>query len=95
MKKEIDFDKDIEYLGDVELPEELDKKFTAMIEQADKEISESRVTMRWQKEQLDLVKKAASLVGVPYQIYIREMTFRKSLEDINEISKTLNLAKTM
>jgi predicted DNA binding CopG/RHH family protein len=94
MKKRINLN-DIEDLGDVELPEELDKKITAMIEQADKEIFESRVTMRWHKEQLDVVKKAAYLLGIPYQIYIRDVVFRKSLDDINQISEKMNVVKSI
>lgn len=94
MRKKVNF-KDIKDLGDEYLSEDLDKEITAMIEQVDKEIFESRVTMRWQKEQLDIVKKAASLIGIPYQIYIREIVFRKSLDDISQITEKLKTAKTI
>lgn len=89
MKNEIDFENEMEDLGVQELTPELDEKINLMIEQADKEILEARVNIRWQKQQLDLVKKAASLIGIPYQIYIKDIVFRKSIEDINNFSKVV------
>lgn len=89
MKNEIDFENEMEDLGVQELTHELDEKINLMIEQADKEILEARVNIRWQKQQLDLVKKAASLIGIPYQIYIKDIVFRKSIEDINNFSKVV------
>ena len=87
MKEKIDFENEMEDLGIQELTPELDNKINAMIEQADKEFEEARVNIRWQKQQLDLVKKAASLIGIPYQIYIKDIVFRKSVEDIKTFSK--------
>ena len=89
MKNEIDFENEMEDLGVQELTPELEEKINLMIEQADKEILEARVNIRWQKQQLDLVKKAASLIGIPYQIYIKDIVFRKSIEDINNFSKVV------
>lgn len=85
----IDFENEMEDLGVQELTPELDQKINEMIELADKEVSEARVNIRWQKEQLDLVKKAAALIGIPYQIYIKDIVFRKSVEDIKNFSKMI------
>jgi predicted DNA binding CopG/RHH family protein len=91
MDNKIDFKvSEIEYLGKQELSYEEDAKINKMIEQADKEIEETRINIRWQKAQLELIKKAAGLIGIPYQIYIRDIVFRKSVEDIEKFSKVLN-----
>lgn len=87
MKKKIDFENEMEDLGVQKLTPELDEQINAMIEQADREFEEARVNIRWQKQQLDLVKRAASIIGIPYQIYIKDIVFRKSVEDINNFSK--------
>ena len=89
MKKKIDFATEMEDLGIQELSPELDEKINLMIEQADKEFLESRVNMRWPQKQLDIAKKAASLVGIPYQIYIRDRIFRCAMEDISNFSKNI------
>lgn len=87
--KKIDFETEMENLGVQELTPELDEKINAMIEEADKEFLDSRVNMRWPQKQLEIAKKAASLVGIPYQIYIRDSVFRRAMEDINKYSKML------
>jgi predicted DNA binding CopG/RHH family protein len=90
MNKNLDFDiSEIEYLGREELTPEIDAKVNKMIEQADKELEETRINIRWQKAQLGLIKKAAAMIGIPYQIYIRDIVFRKSIEDIEKFSKVL------
>lgn len=54
-------------MPDIELPEEQAEIINKFIEQAEKDIEEARVNFRWGKEQLELVKKVANLMGVPYQ----------------------------
>ncbi len=44
---------------------------------------ESRVNIRWGKEQLDLIKYTAKQMGVPYQTYIKQTVFRQALGDLN------------
>ena len=58
-------------LGDFEMEGEEAERINKMIEDADKEIEESRVYFRFGKKQLDVVKKAAALIGIPYQTYIK------------------------
>ena len=38
--------------------------------EADREIAASAVTLRWGKAQIAVVKRAAAILGVPYQTYI-------------------------
>ena len=69
-------------LPDEELPPELDAKVRAMIDQAEQEIQETRVNFRWGKVQVDTVKRAAALAGVPYQTYIKQIVFRQAVADL-------------
>lgn len=85
--KKINFETEMEDLGVQELTPELDEKINVMIEEADKEFLDSRVNMRWPQKQLEIAKKAASLVGIPYQIYIRDSVFRRAMEDLDKYSK--------
>ena len=43
---------------------------------------EARVNFRWGREQLAFVKRAASLMGVPYQTYIKQAAFRQADGDL-------------
>ncbi len=74
--------RDYEELPAEELPAEVDARARAMIEQADRDIEETRVSFRWGKSQLDVVKRAARLLGVPYQTYIKEAVFRQAVADL-------------
>jgi predicted DNA binding CopG/RHH family protein len=72
-------------LPDVELSDELDDKIRALTRVADQDIDESRVTIQWGQEQLATVKRAADLLGVPYQAYIKQVLFRQALKDIQAV----------
>ena len=72
-------------LPDIELSDELDDKIRALTRVADQDIDESRVTIQWGQEQLATVKRAADLLGVPYQAYIKQVLFRQALEDIQAV----------
>ena len=74
--------RDYEELPDEELPSEVDAKIRAMIDQAEREIEETRVNFRWGKLQVDTVKRAAALAGVPYQTYIKQIVFRQAVADL-------------
>lgn len=82
-KKEVFDESEIIDLGDVELTEEEDKIFTAMIEQSDKEIEEMRMQIRWNKKQIDVVKRASEIIWIPYQTYyVKHIVYKKAMEDI-------------
>ena len=74
--------RDYEELPDEELPPEVDAKVRALIDQAEREIEETRVNFRWGKVQVDTVKRAAALAGVPYQTYIKQIVFRQAKADL-------------
>lgn len=78
-------DYEIEDLGTIELPEEEDKRITDMIEQADREIEETRVSFRWGKEQLALVREAAEKMGVPYQTFIKMSVYQHALDILKDV----------
>jgi predicted DNA binding CopG/RHH family protein len=71
-----------EELPDEDLPHDVDARVRAMIDQAEREIEETRVNFRWGKLQVDTVKRAAALAGVPYQTYIKQIVFRQAVADL-------------
>jgi predicted DNA binding CopG/RHH family protein len=73
-------------LPDVELPAELDARVRAMIKAADEEIEAARVNFRWGREQVELVKRVAHLMGVPYQTYMKQVVYKQALADLKEAS---------
>jgi|LakMenEpi03Aug12_release.lakeMendotaPanAssembly.Ray.scaffolds.fasta_scaffold116590_3 predicted DNA binding CopG/RHH family protein len=77
-------DIELEDLGDYEIDPKTVQKVEQMIAAADAEIDEARVNFRWGKRQVNLVKQAADLMGIPYQIYIKETVYRQALRDIRE-----------
>jgi predicted DNA binding CopG/RHH family protein len=62
--------------------EETSEMVTRMEREADEEIAASTVTLRWGREQVDVVKRAAGIMGVPYQTYLKQVVFRQAVEDI-------------
>ena len=80
---------DYEDLGDIELPEEEAKIYNKMIELAEKQNEDVRISFRWKSNQLDLLKQASQLIGIPYQTYIKTVLFKQCLEDIKKAKETL------
>lgn len=72
---------DHEDLGDVELPPDQEARAEAAIAAADEEL-DARVNFRWGKAQIDVVKRAAALAGVPYQTYLKQVVWQRAIEDI-------------
>lgn len=73
-----------EELEDIELPKEQVEIINKFVEQAEKDIEEARVNFRWGTEQVNLVKKVASLMGIPYQTYIKQVVYRQCLNDLKD-----------
>jgi hypothetical protein len=42
-------------------------------------------TLRWSREQLELVRCAAERYGMPYQTYVKDAAFRRALEDLHQL----------
>lgn len=47
--------------------------------------TEAKVTMRWSTAQLDVVRRAADLFGMPYQTYVKQAAFRAALDDLQKL----------
>lgn len=75
-------------LESIELSEEEDKRITAMIEQADREIEDTRVSFRWGKSQLAIVKRAAEQIGVPYQTFMKMSVYQRALDVLKDVQAT-------
>jgi predicted DNA binding CopG/RHH family protein len=70
----------IEYLGECELDEKTSALVDRMTAEADAELDETRICFRWGKEQLDIVKRAANAVGVPYQTFLKLAVYEHAIE---------------
>ena len=66
------------------MPKRLYREIT---EQAEQDIAnEARVNVRWPKVQLEVIKRAAALYGMPYQTYLKQAAFRQALNDLKAAS---------
>jgi hypothetical protein len=76
---------DVKVLG---VGEERDPAVLQMLREADRDAAdegaEVRVNFRWGPEQLELVKEAARLQGLPYQVYIKKVLYDRAKADIGE-----------
>jgi uncharacterized protein (DUF1778 family) len=84
-----------EELGGIELPKEEDAQITGMIDQAERELDDTRVSFRWGKEQLEVVKRAAQVMGIPYQTFMKQVVFERAmsiLKDADAIKKPTDAA---
>lgn len=80
---------DYEELGDIELSEEEGEHYNKMIKIADEQIEDVRVSFRWKSKQLNIIKQASQLIGIPYQTYIKTVLFNQSIEDIRKAKSVL------
>jgi predicted DNA binding CopG/RHH family protein len=87
--------RDYEELGGIELSQEEDAKITEVIDQAERELDDTRVSFRWGKEQLEVVKRAAQVMGIPYQTFMKQVVFERAmsiLKDAHAIKKPTDAA---
>ncbi len=72
-----------EVLGRTQLePEEqaeAERQLTVLEEDPGVPIS---TALRWRKPQLDIVRRAARLAGVPYQAYLKQAAIKCAIEDL-------------
>jgi uncharacterized protein (DUF1778 family) len=71
-------------LKDVKLPSGEDQRIAKIIDQAEEELEANRVSFRWGKKQLKIVRHAADLMGVPYQTFIKLAVFEHALAILND-----------
>ena len=62
---------------------------TRLEAEADRELAAGTVTLRWRKEPMAVAKRAAALMGVPYQTYLKQVVFRQALSDIERAQAVL------
>ncbi len=75
--------------GNIELTPEQAELVDRKIAEADAEYEAARVNFRWDKKHLDVVKAAAEVVGVPYQIYIKMVLFDSSVRVLGQCADIL------
>lgn len=81
---------DMQIIADrVEEDPEVSDMVTRLEAEADREIAAGSVTFRWGREQIAVVKRAAALMGVPYQTYLKQVVFRQALLDIERAETVL------
>jgi hypothetical protein len=81
---------DIKIIADhVEESPEVSEMVNRLEAEADREIAAGTVTLRWGKEQIAVVKRAAALIGVPYQTYMKQVVFKQALADIERAEAVL------
>lgn len=73
----------------VEEDAEVSELVSRLEDEADRELASGAVTFRWGKVQIATVKRAAALLGVPYQTYLKQVVFRQALEDIEQAEAVL------
>jgi predicted DNA binding CopG/RHH family protein len=73
-------------LPDIEVSAELDAQIRATTAAADEELEAARVNFRWGKKQVDMVKRIANLMGIPYQTYIKQVVYKQALADLQAAS---------
>ncbi len=70
------------------MPPEMVAKVESMIAQADEEDEQARVNFRWSKEALEVVRRAAKLMGIPYQTFIKQTVFEHALWIIKDMESS-------
>ena len=82
---------DIKVIGDhVEEDSATSELVDELEAEADREVSAGTVTLRWGKQQIAVIKRAAALMGVPYQTYLKQVVFRQALADIERAEAVLH-----
>jgi predicted DNA binding CopG/RHH family protein len=77
------FDGRYQVMADAEVSPEEEAEIEKQMAQleADPEPTVS-TALRWGRAQLDVVRHAARLAGVPYQTYLKEAAFRSAIRDL-------------
>jgi predicted DNA binding CopG/RHH family protein len=72
--------------GQIELPEEQHQDIQRIIQQAEEDIEAARVSFRWTKNHVDLVKTVANAIGIPYQTYIKQIIYKQAVQDLKSLT---------
>jgi predicted DNA binding CopG/RHH family protein len=67
-----------------EVSDELAAQWEEMVDEADRELGEVRIRLRWPQPEINLIRQAAARGGIPYQTYIRQAAVRQALVDLKD-----------
>jgi predicted DNA binding CopG/RHH family protein len=76
-----------------EVSDELADQWEAMVEEAERDLGDVWVRLRWHQTEIEVIKRAASRCGIPYQAYIRRAAFRQALTDLKVNDDTVPVAR--
>ena len=76
----------LKHLDDIELSDDESAALDEMQAQADRDAADERksrtIAIRWGSEQLQMIRRAAELRGIPYQIYIKNAAWEVARQDL-------------
>ncbi|HTE84906.1 MAG TPA: hypothetical protein VK821_09240 [Dehalococcoidia bacterium] len=73
----------------VEEDSDISELVTGLEAEADREIAASSITLRWGRRQIAVIKRAAALMGIPYQTYLKQVVFKQAIADIEHAEPVL------
>jgi predicted DNA binding CopG/RHH family protein len=80
------------HVADAEMGDDEATRFAAMEDQAERdaarEIREQRVNLRWSRDQVELIRRAAAIFGITYQTYLKQAAVRQALADLKAAKET-------
>ena len=68
--------------------DEDDRRFQEMEAEAEADIAagratrERRLSLRWSSDQVELIRRAAAIYGIPYQTYLKQAAVRQAIADL-------------
>lgn len=86
---------EIKHIGDYEMDAAESEKAERMIAQAEEELEAVRLNFSWGQDQLNIILRAAQLMGVPYPIFIKQVVYQQALallKDAEVVRKSGNAA---
>lgn len=75
------------------LPPPLDEYIQKKIKEADEEDAATRVSLRWGREQLSLVRQAADAIGVSVDQYIKMAAYKMAVADLSRSAGLADAAR--
>jgi predicted DNA binding CopG/RHH family protein len=69
--------------------EETSELVSRLEAESEEEVASS-VTLRWGKGQVAIAKRAAAILGVPYQTYLKQVVVRQAIADIEQAQAVLD-----
>jgi predicted DNA binding CopG/RHH family protein len=91
MNKTVGEPMDIRIVADhLEEDAEVSEMITRLEAEADRDIAGGTVTLRWGREQIAVVKRAAAIMGIPYQTYLKQVVFKQAIADIEHAHAALS-----